>query len=477
MPLHFYDTRKRRKIPFKPLTADQVKMYTCGPTVYEDATIGNFRAYMFEDLLRRTLKFLGFEVTQVMNITDVDDKTIREASERKIPLNEVTSPVIERFFNDLKLLNIESAEYYPTATSHIPEMIGLIETLIEKGYAYLSEGSIYFSIQKFADYGQLSGMKLDKLVRGVRIDADEYEKGDFRDFVLWKSWTENDGDVHWDSPFGRGRPGWHIECSAMSRKYLGEEFDIHTGGIDNIFPHHENEIAQSVAATGKSFAQYWLHCAHLMIEGEKMSKSLGNVYLLNDLVARGYSPRAVRYVLLATHYRQTLNFTHKAVEAAARSLERLDTLYQAANLAEGRGSVRSSLHEDLEIARVDFTTALEDDLCISEALAALFKLVSKIHRFEVETALNKAEGVLIKVFWADADRVLGFLMPLRDLSTEVIDAVSERVEFRRIRRFADSDRIRDELARAGYQLEDISDGTVVIWSGGRKIVTNIPNNS
>ena len=485
MPLQLYDTRKRRKIPFKPLTAGRIKMYTCGPTVYEDATIGNLRAYMFEDLLRRSLKFLGFEVTQVMNITDVDDKTIREASERNIPLKEVTSPVIERFFNDLELLSIEPAEHYPLATDHIPEIIELIEILYEKGYAYEMEGSIYFSIEKFADYGQLSGMKIDKLIRqerrlqssDARIDADEYQKGDFRDFALWKGWTEEDADIYWDSPFGRGRPGWHIECSAMARKYLGDQFDIHTGGIDNIFPHHENEIAQSVAATGKSFARHWMHCAHLMIEGQKMSKSLGNVYLLKDLLQKGYSPRAVRYILLVTHYRQTLNFTHRAVEAAARSLERLDTLYQAANLANGGGRVRSGLQDALDTARVDFTAALEDDLGISEALAALFKLVSRVHQLEAETALNKAEGGLIKVFWADADRVLGFLIHQRDLPLEVIDAVRERIEFRQMRRFEDADRIRDELAVAGFQLEDISDGTVVIWLGGRKIVTNKINNS
>ncbi|HHE46340.1 MAG TPA: cysteine--tRNA ligase, partial [Bacteroidetes bacterium] len=341
MSLSIYDTRQRRKVQFEPLQPGRVGMYTCGPTVYSDATIGNFRAYMFEDLLRRTLKFLGYQVTQVMNITDVDDKTIRESRRRKIPLKDYTTPIVEDFFKDLDLLNIERAEHYPAATEHIPEMIEMIELLIANGNAYKAGKSVYFRISSFPDYGRLSGMNLEKLAKGVRIDSDEYDRDDFRDFALWKGWTEDDGDVFWDSPFGRGRPGWHIECSAMSRRYLGDEFDIHTGGVDNIFPHHENEIAQSVAATGKSFSRHWMHCAHLMVEGEKMSKSLGNVYILKDLLDKGYSPRAMRYVLLSTHYRQILNFTHDALTAANRSLERLDTLYQTADMASGDGIVRA----------------------------------------------------------------------------------------------------------------------------------------
>ncbi|NQU06090.1 MAG: cysteine--tRNA ligase, partial [Calditrichaeota bacterium] len=248
MSFQIYDTRRRRKVPFTTLEPGKVKLYTCGPTVYQAATIGNFRSYMFEDLLRRTLQYLGYKVTQVMNITDVDDKTIREAHSRGVPLSEITEPVISEFFEDIDSLNIEHAEHYPRATEHVPEMIELIERLLDNGNAYRVDTNVYYSIDSFPDYGQLSGMKLDKLVRGVRIDADEYEKEDFRDFALWKGWSEEDGDVWWDSPWGRGRPGWHIECSALSRKFLGEEFDLHTGGVDNIFPHHENEIAQSVAA-------------------------------------------------------------------------------------------------------------------------------------------------------------------------------------------------------------------------------------
>ena len=478
MSLCIYDTRQRRKVQFEPRISSKVGMYTCGPTVYSDATIGNFRAYMFEDLLRRTLKFLGYQVTQVMNLTDVDDKTIREANACNIPLKEITYPITERFFKDLDILNIERAEHYPAATEHIPDMIDLIELLIANGNAYKAEKSIYYRINSFPDYGRLSGMNLEKLAKGVRIDSDEYERDDFRDFALWKGWTEEDGNVYWESPFGRGRPGWHIECSAMSRKYLGEEFDIHTGGVDNIFPHHENEIAQSVAATGKTFSKYWMHCAHLKVDGEKMSKSLGNVYVLEDLLNKGYSPRTIRYVLLSAHYRQTLNFTHDAVEAAVHSLERLDTLYQAANMAAGDGSVRSSLLEELENARNDFSAALEDDLGISEALAALFKLVSVVHQTDRETPLNKAEGVVIKVLWADIDRVLGFLIPKTyDIPTEIIETVQERYRLRCNRQFAEADHTRDKLAESGYHLEDMSGGTVVIWSGGRKFVAFDPNNA
>ncbi len=478
MSLRIYDTRQRRKVQFEPRKPGKVGMYTCGPTVYSDATIGNFRAYMFEDLLRRTLKFLGYQVTQVMNLTDVDDKTIREANARNISLKEITAPVTERFFKDLDTLNIERAEHYPAATEHISEMIDLIELLIAKGNAYNVEKSIYYRVNSFPDYGRLSGMNLEKLAKGVRIDSDEYERDDFRDFALWKGWTEEDGDVYWESPFGRGRPGWHIECSAMSRKYLGEEFDIHTGGVDNIFPHHENEIAQSVAASGKTFSKYWMHCAHLKVDGEKMSKSLGNVYVLEDLLNKGYSPRTIRYVLLSAHYRQTLNFTHEAVEAATHSLERLDTLYQAACMAAGNGSVRSSLHEELKITRNNFSAALEDDLGISEALAVLFKLVSVVHQAAQETPLNKAEGVAIKVLWADIDRVLGFLIPkIYDLPEEIIQAIQNRYRYRSNRQFAEADHLRDELVESGYHLEDMSGGTVVIWSGGRKFIGFDANNA
>jgi len=446
-------------------------MYTCGPTVYADAHIGNFRTYIFEDLLRRTLKLLGYRVIQVMNLTDVDDKTIRESRSAGISLQEHTAPIIERFFADLDNLNIERAEYYPAATEHIPEMIRLVDTLLDKGYAYKMSGSVYFSIEKFREYGRLSGMKLDRLKRGARIDADEYEKDDFRDFALWRGWTEDDGDIGWDAPFGRGRPGWHIECSSMSMKYLGEEFDIHTGGVDNIFPHHENEMAQSAAATGKGFVRYWLHSAHLVIDGEKMSKSLGNYYTLKDLLARGYSARSIRYALLTTHYRQRLNLSDDVIKAASSAIERLDTLRFAAEEASGEGETGSKLLEAIETSQQRFTQSLEDNLGISGAMAAVFDLVSAVHRISLEKSLNGKEGSMLLSFWKDIDSVLGLLFPAGvELPQNVREIVNERAQVRREKNFKRSDEIRDALLKDGYLLEDTKDGTIVIWKEGRELV-------
>lgn len=471
MSLKFYDTRRRRIVKFEPVESGTVKIYTCGPTVYSSAHIGNFRAYVFEDLLRRTLKYFGFKVVQVMNLTDIDDKTIRESQARGVELKDHTDPIIERFFTDLDSLNIERAEVYPRATEHIPEMISMIESLLEKGYAYKADDSIYFSVERFREYGQLSGMKLEKLARGVRVDADEYDKDNFRDFALWKGWSPEDGVVAWDAPFGKGRPGWHIECSAMSMKYLGEEFDIHTGGVDNIFPHHENEIAQSVAATGKSFARYWMHCAHLIVEGEKMSKSLGNFLTLNDLWNRGYPPRAVRYILLVTHYRQRVNFTDESVKSAMGALERLDTLYQSAAQAKEEGKVRESLDRAIKKIRIVFNDSLSEDLGISGATTALFDFVSDVHRLEKDNQLNKAEGVAIKILWESVDRVLGLLIPWEvTVPEEIINAVRDRMRHRNSREFTKADEIRDLVAENGYQLEDTLNGTVVLWSGGRKFI-------
>ena len=325
MPFQIYNTLTRCVEEFVPLQPPQVRLYTCGPTVYDFAHIGNFRAYVFEDLLRRTLRFRGFQVTQVMNLTDVDDKTIRGAQAAKVALGDYTRRYTDAFFEDLRALAIEPAEHYPAATAHIPEMIALIETLFQKGYAYRSEdGSVYFSIAKFKDYGKLAHLDLTGLKPGARIAQDEYQKENAADFALWKAWQSEDGDVAWDSPWGRGRPGWHIECSAMSMKYLGASFDLHTGGVDNIFPHHEDELAQSEAATGRPFVKYWMHCAHLVVDGRKMSKSLGNFFTLRDILRRGYSGREIRYALMAVHYRQALNFTFEVLDAARGALARLD---------------------------------------------------------------------------------------------------------------------------------------------------------
>jgi len=326
MSLRFWNTMTRRLDEFQPLEPGRVGLYTCGPTVYDFAHLGNFRAYIFEDLLRRYLEYSGFQVTQVMNITDIDDKTIRRSREEGLSLTDYTRRYEKAFYEDRDALRIKPAAFYPRATDHIPEMVELVRRLEAGGFAYRKDGSIYFSIEKFPGYGRLAGIEAGALKAGVRVDSDEYEKEDVRDFVLWKE--SKPGEPVYETTLGPGRPGWHLECSAMSMKYLGETFDIHTGGVDNIFPHHENEIAQSEAATGRPFARYFLHCAHLMVEGEKMAKSKGNFYTLRDLLARGHDPVAVRALLLAVHYRSPLNFTFDGLAAAGRSVERIQGFYR-----------------------------------------------------------------------------------------------------------------------------------------------------
>ncbi|MFH2037523.1 MAG: cysteine--tRNA ligase, partial [Candidatus Zixiibacteriota bacterium] len=297
MPLRFTNTMTREKEEFRPSENNHVRMYTCGPTVYDYAHIGNFRTYMFEDLLRRYLKYKGYKITQVMNLTDIDDKTIRDSIKLGISLDQHTAKFKKAFFEDIDLIRIERAEIYPEATKHIEEMVALVKILIEKGMAYEVDGNYYFSIEKFKEYGKLSHVDLTGLKAGARVASDEYEKESVSDFALWKAWDENDGDVFWETELGKGRPGWHLECSAMSMKYLGATFDIHTGGVDNIFPHHENEIAQSEGATGKMFAKTWIHSKHLVVDGHKMSKSLNNFYTIKQLMEMGHSTIAIRYVL------------------------------------------------------------------------------------------------------------------------------------------------------------------------------------
>ena len=313
--MNVYNSLTRRVEELKPLEGNEIRLYTCGPTVYNFAHIGNFRAYAFEDILRRVVQFNGMKIRQVMNLTDVDDKTIRGANAAGVALTDYTKTYKDAFFADLKKLNIQPAEVYPAATDHIPEMIALVQKLMDKGVAYQSEdGSVYFKVREFPGYGKLAHIDFDNQRTGLRCAADEYDKENVGDFALWKAWEESDGPVGWDSPWGRGRPGWHIECSAMSMKYLGETFDLHTGGIDNLFPHHENEIAQAEAATGKEFVRTWMHCAHLRVNGEKMSKSAGNFFTLRDLLEKGYTGREIRYVLINAHYRTGLNFAFDALE-------------------------------------------------------------------------------------------------------------------------------------------------------------------
>lgn len=462
MAIRFFNTLTRKLDEFTPLEENHVRMYTCGPTVYDFAHIGNFRAYMFEDLLRRHLKFSGYRVTQVMNLTDIDDKTIRGSQAKGIPLKEYTKTYIDAFFQDLKKLNIEPVEHYPAATDHVPEMLELIQRLFDNGYAYRSDdGSVYFKLCEFENYGRLAHLDMSGLKAGARVVQDEYDKDNVADFALWKAWNEADGDVVWDSPWGRGRPGWHIECSAMSMKYLGESFDIHTGGIDNMFPHHENEIAQAEAATGKPFVMVWMHCAHLRVEGQKMAKSLGNFYTLDEILGKGYSGREVRYVLLSGHYRQPLNFTFDALLAARSALSRLDEFQQRLRECAGDAGA-GDVPEWVTRAREAFTDAMENDLNVPEALAAIFDMVHEGNRCMDTGSVEPTAAAAALAVLQDLDRVLGMLSSLSETPGEDVERLLEaRQDARANRNWAESDRIRDELAAMGWEVRDTPDGQKV----------------
>lgn len=453
----------RKVEEFKPITEGVVKMYTCGPTVYNYPHIGNYRTYVFEDLLRRYLEYKGYKVIHVMNITDVDDKTIRDSQKEGIPLKLFTSRYETAFYEDLYTLNIKFAHYYPHATETIPEMVALIKKLIEKGYAYKGEdGSYYYSVKKFKDYGKLAHIDVSQLKPGARVSHDEYEKQELADFALWKAWDEKDGPVYWDTELGRGRPGWHIECSAMSMKYLGNHFDIHCGGVDNIFPHHENEIAQSEAATGEKFVNYWLHSEHLIVEGKKMSKSLGNFYTLRDLLNKGYNPRAIRYLLLSTHYREQLNFTFDALKAATETIENIDIFIQRLLIKkEGADPGEIGITDIIEKARKGFEEGLDNDLQISQALPHIFKFMNVINSKMREMKKNDYDKAL--EFMKRINEVLGvikFELP------QIPDEVKELMEKRRLARqnkdWETSDKLREEIRKRGFEVHDEKDNSYVI---------------
>ncbi|HOM59487.1 MAG TPA: cysteine--tRNA ligase [Kiritimatiellia bacterium] len=465
--MQVYNSLSRSKEPFTPLNPETVGLYTCGPTVYNFAHIGNFRAYTFEDLLRRTLIFNGYRVMQVMNLTDVDDKTIRGARQAGVPLKTFTAPFIQAFFEDLATLNIQRAEVYPAATDHLPEMLDLIGKLMERGLAYRSDdGSVYFSVSAWPAYGKLARLDRSALRAGARVSHDEYEKESYGDFALWKGWDEQDGEVAWDSPWGRGRPGWHIECSAMAMRYLGETFDLHTGGIDNLFPHHENEIAQAEGATGKPFVAYWMHCAHLRVNGEKMSKSLGNFFTLRDLLSRGWAGREIRYVLLNGHYRQPLNFTFEALDAARVSLARIDECVDALTAAAGGSAPADALPDWAASARVAFTEAVNDDLNLPEALAALFALVRESNTAMRDAALTPRGAAAVLDLFDRLDTVLGVIRFGRadrdsEMPPEVAERVRARAEARAAKDWSAADRLRDELASLGWEVRDSKEGQKV----------------
>jgi cysteinyl-tRNA synthetase len=463
--LRLFNTLGRKLEPFQPLVPGEVRIYTCGPTVYNEIHIGNLRTFLFQDLLRRSLRYLGYGVTQVMNLTDVDDKTIQGAHQAGVSLAVYTEPFVRSFLRDLEALHVERVESFPRATEHVPEMTELIAKLVAKGYAYESEGSVFFSIAKDADYGKLSGFDLDQARRGERVASDEYGKDDVRDFVLWKA--VKPGEPSWDSPWGPGRPGWHIECSAMSMKYLGETFDLHCGGVDLIFPHHENEIAQSESATDKPFVRAWLHAEHLIVDGQKMSKSLGNQHTLPDLLARGCSARGLRYLLLSVHYRQKLNFTFESLEGAAGALRRVDEMRFRLQHAAARGEPNASLAEAAERLCQDFAAGLADDLNVAVALAALFGFVREVNVAIEEGRIGTGDRQRVLDALADVDRVLGVLDPTEwpegqaqeDDAAEIERLIGERNAARGRRDFAAADRLRDELAGRGVVLEDTPQGT------------------
>ena len=459
MGIRFYNTLSRKREDFEPLEPGRVGMYTCGPTVYNYAHIGNYRAYMFEDLLRRHLKYRGFEVTQVMNLTDVEDKIIRACRETDESREELTGRYVEAFFEDLDALRIERAEHYPAATDHIPEMVELIKKLRDNGHTYEADGSIYFRLSTFPEYGRLSHFNIEELRAGAsgRVDSDEYDDETARDFALWKACTQEDGDIFWETELGKGRPGWHIECSAMSMKYLGPSFDIHTGGVDNIFPHHENEIAQSECATGQTFVKYWLHCAHLMVEGRKMAKSFGNFYTLRDLLEKGHDPLAIRWVLIGTHYRQPNNFSFAAIEAANKSLDRVRDFRMRLKDVAGSGS---DLESETAACEEAFGKTLDDDLNISGALGAVFDFIRDTNRLIDNDKLSAEGAQRAQALLDRLEAVVGLFPPAEEQAApqEILDLVHERQQARRDKDFARADAIRDDLAQQGWILEDTPDG-------------------
>ncbi len=461
--LKLYNTETRTLEEVR-LHGPKIKMYTCGPTIYDFAHIGNFRTYVMEDLLRRALHFFQLPVEQVMNITDLDDKTIGGAIRKKISLKEYTDPFKIAFFEDLEQLGIEKVEHYPEATRYVPEMIQMIESLLEKGIAYRAEnGSVYFSIGKFEKYGRLSHFKLSdlKVNASGENDADEYGKENISDFALWKSFEPcRDGNIFWESPFGKGRPGWHIECSAMATKILGDTIDIHCGGVDNLFPHHENEIAQSEGCSGHLFVRHWFHVEHLLVDHKKMSKSLGNFYTLRDLLKKGYTGKEVRYLLLSTHYRVQLNFSFAALDAAKASLERISDLILRLKNVQGECEPTSVLAV-LERADEKFRQEIGDDLNISNALAVLFDLVRELNTACDGGKMGMAEAHRALDLLKKWDAVLGVL-PLGETESEVPQDLQmcliRREEARRKKNWKLSDEMRDQIQARGYLIEDTPQG-------------------
>ncbi|MCA9783015.1 MAG: cysteine--tRNA ligase [Calditrichaeota bacterium] len=464
MAIRFYNSMGREKQDFVPLIPGKVSLYTCGPTVHNYAHIGNFRTFLFEDLLRRFLRFRGLEVTQVMNITDVDDKTIRRSQEEGQSLGEYTGIYLKAFMEDLDTLRIERAEHYPAATDHTPEMVEMIKQLRERGHTYEHKGSIYFRLSSYPEYGRLSNVAPDQMVSSGRVDNDEYEKDDVRDFVLWKAWVPEDGDVFWETELGKGRPGWHLECSAMSIKYLGEHFDIHTGGVDNRFPHHENEIAQSVCATGHPFVNYWMHSEFLLVENAKMSKSKGNFFTLRDLVGQGFDPVAIRFTILRVHYRQQMNLSTEGLEQGAAAVRRIREFARrlAAGL-DGSGAAEETARL-VETCRRDFTEAMDDDLNTSGALGHFFTFLREANALADAGKLSAEDGVRMLGWVQEVDSLFAILAEERDtdLESQVEALVQARSQAKADKDWARADSLRQQISELGYTVKDTPQGPV--WS-------------
>jgi len=462
MSIRFFNTYSRALEEFQPRdpASRTVDIYTCGPTVYSRAHIGNFRAYVFEDLLQRHLELRDYKVHRVMNLTDVDDKTIRGARTAKIPLAEFTAPFKQAFFEDIETLRIKRADEFPAATEqrYVDKMIAMINALVSSGLAYQADDkSVYYRINKFPGYGKLAHFDLTQLQSTGRVKNDEYDKEHVGDFALWKAWDEEDGDVKWDSPWGPGRPGWHIECSAMATAILGDQIDIHCGGVDNIFPHHEAEIAQTEGVTGKQFVRYWLHCAHLLVNGQKMSKSLGNFYTLPDLLEKGYSGREIRYALMRVHYRTQINFTWDGMEEARQALARIDDwLERLHETVAGKTEQPRAVEPGPR-----FEEALDDDLNISAALGFLFESIRETNRALDRNELGAAAANGWLRWWNRINSVL-MIQPEATALPAAIAALAEaRMQARLAKDWRRSDELRDELSTHGWEARDTKDGQKV----------------
>jgi cysteinyl-tRNA synthetase len=460
MALRFFNTLSQQVEPFSPMDGNTVRMYTCGPTVYNYVHIGNLRTFTFQDILRRWLITRGYTMNHVMNITDVEDKIIHSAMQQNKSLREYTAVYEQAFLDDAALLRLQRPEKLVRATEHIGDMIDAIERLAAKGYTYQSDGSVYYRIAQFPNYGRLSRLDFNGMRAGARVDVDEYDKDDARDFVLWKA--KKDSEPAWDAPMGEGRPGWHIECSVMAMKYLGETLDIHAGGIDLAFPHHENEIAQSEAITGKQFVRYWLHSEHLIVEGQKMSKSLNNFYTLRDLLQQDYAPEAIRYLLAQVPYRKKLNFTFEGLKAAATAIERLRNYKLRLDTAKFPAGRNDAIERRTAVAVEQFDTSLDDDLNTAEALAAIFEYVRDTNSAMDAGEFLEGNAASASALVARFDSIFDVLKPTLDAGAitddEVERLLAERQEARKAKNFKRSDEIRNELLERGIVLEDTKDG-------------------